>query len=230
MTPVDLALFDLDHTLLDGDSDSLWGRYLVRQGVLDGEEYRRASAKYHAAYVSGELDIHEFLAFGLRPLTDHSRGQLEAWRARFVQECILPRIPAASRELLARHAGHTCIIITATNSFVTTPIAAEFGVPHLIATEPEEVDGRYTGRVAGVPCFRGGKVTKLQAWLEARSQTAGETWFYSDSHNDLPLLEQVTHPMAVNPDEVLARVARERGWPTLRLKLDAPIDALPKTA
>lgn len=224
------ALFDLDHTLLDGDSDSLWGRYLVRQGVLDGEEYRRESAKYHAAYVSGELDIHEFLAFGLRPLTDHSRDQLEAWRARFVQECILPRIPAASRALLARHADHTRVIITATNSFVTAPIAAALGVPHLIATEPEEVDGRYTGRVSGIPCFRDGKVAKLKAWLETRGQTAGETWFYSDSHNDLPLLERVTHPTAVNPDEVLTRVARERGWPVMRLKLDAPGGTLSKSA
>ena len=230
MTPVDLALFDLDHTLLDGDSDSLWGRYLVHQGVLDGEEYRRMSAKYHAAYVSGELDIHEFLAFGLRPLTDHSRGQLEAWRVGFVQECILPRIPAASRELLARHASHTRIIITATNSFITAPIAAEFGVAHLLATDPEEVDGRYTGRVAGVPCFREGKVAKLQAWLEERGHVAGEAWFYSDSHNDLPLLEQVTHPTAVNPDEVLARVARERGWPVMQLKLAVPASTLSKTA
>lgn len=230
MAALDLALFDLDHTLLDGDSDSLWGRYLVRQGVLDGEEYRQASAKYHAAYVSGELDIHEFLAFGLSPLKDHSPAQLEAWRARFVQESILPRIPEASRALLARHAGHTRIIITTTNSFVTAPIAAAFGVEALIATEPEQQDGRYTGRVAGAPCFREGKVAKLRAWLAERGHTAGETWFYSDSHNDLPLLEQVTHPTAVNPDEVLARVARERGWPVMQLKLEAPLNALPKSA
>jgi len=228
MTPVDLALFDLDHTLLDGDSDSLWGRYLVRQGVLDHDEYRHANAHYHAQYLSGELDIHEFLAFGLGPLTQHPLETLLAWRAQFVQDCILPRIPAASRELLARHAGHTRIIITATNSFVTAPIAAEFGVEQLIATEPEVVDGRYTGRVAGTPCFREGKVTKLQTWLEERGLMAGETWFYSDSHNDLPLLERVTHPTAVNPDETLARVARERHWPVMRLKLEAPA-ALSKT-
>ena len=230
MTPVKLALFDLDHTLLDGDSDSLWGRYLVREGVLDGDEYRRANARYHAEYVAGRLDIHEFLAFGLRPLKDHPPETLEAWRERFVRECILPRIPAASRELLARHGGHTRAIITATNSFITAPIAAELGVPHLIATEPEQLDGRYTGRVAGPPCFREGKVVKLRAWLEERRHAPTETWFYSDSHNDLPLLEQVTHPTAVNPDETLAQVARERGWPVLRLRLDAPASTLPETA
>ena len=229
MPPVKLALFDLDHTLLDGDSDSLWGRFLVRQGVLDHDEYRRANARYHAQYVSGELDIHEFLAFGLSPLAQHPIETLLAWRARFVQECILPRIPRASRALLARHAAHTCIVITATNSFVTVPIAAELGVPQLIATEPELSDGRYTGQVAGPPCFREGKVAKLEAWLGERGLTAGETWFYSDSHNDLPLLERVTHPTAVNPDAVLARVARERHWPVMQLKLDVP-GALPRTA
>src|SRR5579859_337424 len=230
MTPVKLALFDLDHTLLDGDSDSLWGRYLVRQGVLDAEEYRQASARYYAEYVSGRLDIHEFLAFGLRPLKDNPPERLEAWRARFVQECILPRIPKASRELLARHAEHRCAIITATNSFITTPIAAELGVPHLIATEPEQVDGRYTGGVSGVPCFREGKVTKLDAWLQQNRLDPAETWFYSDSHNDLPLLERATHPTAVNPDEVLAGVARDRGWPVLQLRLATPAGVLPKTA
>ena len=225
MTPVKLALFDLDHTLLDGDSDSLWGRYLVRQGVVDAEEYQRASARYYAEYLSGRLDMHEYLAFGLRPLMHNPPEKLEAWRARFVQECIVPRIPRGSRELLAGHAEHGCVIITATNSFITAPIAAELGVPHLIATEPEQVGGRYTGRVSGVPCFREGKVTKLHDWLRHKRLEPSETWFYSDSHNDLPLLEQVTHPTAVNPDEVLTRVARERGWPVLQLRLEAPARA-----
>lgn len=230
MKPVKLALFDLDHTLLDGDSDSLWGRYLVHQGVLDAEEYRQASARYYAEYVSGRLDIHEFLAFGLRPLKDNPPERLEAWRGCFVQECIVPRIPRESRELLAHHREHTSVIITATNSFITAPIAAELGVPHLIATEPEQVDGRYTGRVSGLPCFREGKVAKLDAWLRQNRLEPAETWFYSDSHNDLPLLERVTHPTAVNPDEVLTRVARDRGWPTLQLRLATPAGVLSKTA
>jgi HAD superfamily hydrolase (TIGR01490 family) len=213
MTPVKLALFDLDHTLLDGDSDSLWGRFLVKQGVLDATEYAAANARYHADYVAGRLDIHEFLAFGLSPLAEHTRAELEAWRERYVQECILPRIPAGTHALLQEHAAHTRVIITATNRFITTPIAAALGVEHLIATEPEQVDGRFTGRVVGVPCFREGKVLKLEAWLQESGLTAEESWFYSDSQNDLPLLERVTHPTAVNPDETLARVARERGWP-----------------
>jgi HAD superfamily hydrolase (TIGR01490 family) len=220
--PLKLALFDLDHTLLDGDSDSLWGRFLVRQGVVDAEEYRREGARYMAEYRAGRLDIHEFLAFGLRPLQDNTPEQLETWRNTFMQECALPRIPAASRALLKRHRelGHTLLIITATNSFITAPIAAEFGVDALIATEPEKHGARFTGRVAGVPCFREGKVQKLEAWLEQVHGTPEESWFYSDSHNDLPLLERVDHPVAVNPDEKLARTAVERGWPVMRLKLD----------
>ena len=217
-----LALFDLDHTLLDGDSDSLWGRFLVKQGVVDAEEYRREGARYMAEYRAGRLDIHEFLAFGLRPLKDNTPEQLEAWRTAFMQECVLPRIPAASRALLERHRGlgHTLVIITATNSFITAPIAAELGVDALIATEPEQHDAHFTGRVTGVPCFREGKVQKLDAWLRQVDGRPDETWFYSDSHNDLPLLERVDHPIAVNADEVLSRAAAERDWPMLRLKLD----------
>ncbi len=216
-----LALFDLDHTLLDGDSDSLWGRFLVREGVMDAEEFRREGSRYMADYRAGRLDIHEFLAFGLRPLKDHSRAELEAWRTRFVADCVLPRIPPASRALLAQHraAGHTLVIITATNSFITAPIAAELDVPQLIATEPEQRDGAFTGRVAGPPCFREGKVLKLEAWLQVRGLKAEETWFYSDSHNDLPLLSRVDHAVAVNPDAVLAAEAAQRGWPIMSLRL-----------
>ena len=218
-----LALFDLDHTLLDGDSDSLWGRFLVKEGAVDAEEYRREGARYMAEYRSGRLDIHEFLAFGLRPLKDNTPERLEGWRRRFMQECVASRIPAASRALLQQHraAGHTLAIITATNSFITAPIAAEFGVDALIATEPEQDGARFTGRVAGPPCFREGKLLKLDAWLAARGAHPAESWFYSDSHNDLPLLERVEHPVAVNPDEVLNRVAAERRWPVMTLRRDA---------
>lgn len=215
-----LALFDLDHTLLDGDSDSLWGRFLVREGAVDAEEYRREGARYMAEYRAGRLDIHEFLAFGLRPLKDNTPERLEGWRARFMREWVLPRIPAASHTLLRHHRsqGHALVIITATNSFITAPIAAEFGVDALIATEPELDGARFTGRVAGLPCFREGKVQKLATWLAGREPA--ESWFYSDSHNDLPLLERVQHPVAVNPDEVLSRTATERGWPVMSLRVD----------
>jgi HAD superfamily hydrolase (TIGR01490 family) len=219
---VKLALFDLDHTLLDGDSDSLWGRFLVKQGVVDGDEYRREGARYMAEYRAGRLDIHEFLAFGLRPLKDNTPERLDTWRAAFMQDSVLPRIPAASRALLQRHRalGHTLVIITATNDFITAPIAAEFGVDALIATEAEQQGARFTGRVAGAPCFREGKVQKLETWLRQAGGEPDETWFYSDSHNDLPLLERVDHAIAVNPDEVLSRTAADRGWPVMSLRLD----------
>lgn len=218
-----LALFDLDHTLLDGDSDSLWGRFLVKQGALDAEEFRREGARYMADYRAGRLDIHELLAFGLRPLKDNTPERLESWRVRFKQECVLPRIPVASRDLLQRHRalGHLLVIITATNSFITAPIAAEFAVDALIATEPEQDGARFTGRVAGIPCFREGKVQKLDAWLTERGLQPEESWFYSDSHNDLPLLQAVQHPVAVNPDETLTRVAAERSWPVMSLRVSA---------
>jgi HAD superfamily hydrolase (TIGR01490 family) len=224
---VKLALFDLDHTLLDGDSDALWGRFLVQEGVVDGEHYLRENARYYAEYRAGRLDIHEFMAFGLRPLLAHAPARLQAWRQRFVAECILPRIPRGARELLHRHAaaGHTLVIVTATNDFITTPIAAELGVPHLIATELERDGERYTGRAVGPPCFREGKVLRFEAWLARKAWTAEETWFYSDSHNDLPLLQRVQHPVAVNPDDILAHTAHECGWPVLQLRCTDSADA-----
>jgi HAD superfamily hydrolase (TIGR01490 family) len=217
---LELALFDLDHTLLDGDSDALWGRFLVREGAVDAEEYAREGTRYMAEYRAGRLDIQEFMAFGLRPLRDHPLERLESWRARYLAEWVRPRITRGARELLARHraAGHTLAVITATNSFIAGPVTDELGVPHLIATEPERADGRFTGRVAGPACFREGKVEKLDAWLATLGSRARETWFYSDSHNDLPLLSRVDHPIAVNPDETLAEIARVRNWPVLTLR------------
>ncbi len=219
-----LAIFDLDNTLLAGDSDYLWGRFLAEEGVVDGESYERENRRYYEAYRAGTLDIQAFLAFALRPLARLPRERLEALRTRFVAERILPIIPEASRRLLAEHRarGHRLLILTATNRFVTTPIAAELGVTDLLATEPEEVGGRYTGRVAGVPCFREGKVQRLEAWLAEQGLPLGPTleraWFYSDSHNDLPLLERVGHPVAVDPDPRLLAVARARGWPVRSLR------------
>ena len=222
-----LALFDLDNTLLAGDSDYEWGQFLVDRGVLERESYEAQNHAYYEQYVAGTLDIHEFLGFALRPLAQHSSADLERWHADFMASRVRPMIGAPARELVRRHqsAGDLCAIITATNSFVTQPIAREFGVEHLIATEPESRGGRFTGKVAGIPCFREGKVQRLEQWLgERRARLAdfSESSLYSDSHNDLPLLERVTRPVAVDPDARLAAVARERAWPVISLKSPAP--------
>ncbi len=215
-----LAIFDLDNTLLAGDSDYAWGEFLIEQGLVNGEAYRRENERYYAEYRAGTLDILEFLAFALKPLAQHDRATLEAWRARYLREKVAPMITDEARALVERHraAGDTLVVITATNSFVTAPIARMFGIEHLIATEPELRDGRYTGRVAGVPCFREGKVVRLEQWMAQHGQSLTGSWFYSDSHNDLPLLERVTHPIAVNPDAILRREAERRGWPILTLR------------
>lgn len=214
-----LAIFDLDHTLLAGDSDHAWGQFLIDREVVDAESYRRANERYYAQYRAGTLDIFEFLEFALKPLARHERDQLDAWHREFVATRIRPMITPAARALVEQHRrqGHTLMIVTATNRFVTAPIAREFGIDHLLATEPEEVDGRFTGRVAGTPCYREGKVARLRQWLEHNRETLAGSWFYSDSHNDLPLLELVDHPVAVNPDEVLRREAVARRWPVLAL-------------
>jgi HAD superfamily hydrolase (TIGR01490 family) len=215
-----LAIFDLDNTLLNGDSDHLWGVFLAEQGIVDGEWYERENDRFYQEYKEGRLDIFEFLRFSLKPLSEHSPAQLQLWHQTFMQEKIEPILLPAARALVERHraAGDTLLIITATNAFVTAPIAAAFGVEHLIATEPEMVDGRYTGNVAGTPCFREGKVTRLNQWLGRHRLDLAGSSFYSDSHNDLPLLQRVEHPVAVDPDETLARHARERGWPIITLR------------
>lgn len=215
-----LAIFDLDNTLLRGDSDYAWGQFLIERGVVDGEHYREANDRYYAQYHAGTLDIMEFLAFALRPLATHDRATLDAWHEEYMRNKVRPMITDEARALVERHraAGDTLMIITATNSFVTGPIAREFGVPHLLATEPEVRAGRFTGKVAGIPCFREGKVKRLDGWLREHGENLAGSWFYSDSHNDLPLLERVAHPVAVNPDESLAGTARSRGWSIIELR------------
>lgn len=215
-----LAIFDLDNTLLGGDSDYLWGRFLIEQGLVDGEVYERENQRFYDQYRAGTLDIYEFLAFMLRPLAETPLAELLGWRARFMAEKIQPILLPKATELLDRHraAGDTLLIITATNRFITEPIAERLGVPHLLATEPEFADGRYTGRSFGIPCFQQGKVERLQEWLAETGHDLAESWFYSDSHNDLPLLAQVTYPVAVDPDATLAEHAQERGWPIISLR------------
>jgi HAD superfamily hydrolase (TIGR01490 family) len=219
-----LALFDLDNTLLRGDSDYEWGQFMCDQGVVDRAEYEAQNRVYYEQYVDGSLDIHEYLHFALRPLAAHSPAELARWHEQFMRERVRPMILPAARALLRRHleAGELCAIITATNSFVTAPIARELGVEHLIATEPERArDGRFTGRVAGTPCFREGKLTRLDEWLARQGLAMADfesSACYSDSHNDLPLLERVGRPVAVDPDPTLAGEAARRGWERITLR------------
>jgi HAD superfamily hydrolase (TIGR01490 family) len=195
-----LALFDLDNTLLAGDSDYEWGQFLVDVGVVEREAYEAQNRIYYEQYVAGTLDIHEYLGFALRPLAAHTPQDLARWHADFMRQRILPMITPAARELVRGHLANAdlCAIVTATNSFVTAPIAREFGVPHLVATEPESRHGRFTGKVAGTPCFREGKIRRVDEWLAGMGRRMGdfpESFFYSDSHNDLALLERVSRPV-----------------------------------
>jgi len=215
-----LSIFDLDNTLLNGDSDYLWGQFLVEQGIVDGPTYEKKNQDFYDQYKQGTLDIFEFLQFSLKPLSENSLETLNSWREQFMQEKILPIILDKARQLVDEHRqkGNTLMIITATNRFVTQPIAENFGIPYLLATEPEMSQGQYTGMVQGTPCFQDGKVTRLQQWLTDNSGTLDDSWFYSDSHNDIPLLEIVTHPVAVDPDESLRQHADVKQWDIISLR------------
>jgi HAD superfamily hydrolase (TIGR01490 family) len=218
-----LALFDLDNTLLSGDSDYEWGQFLIDRGVLEREEYEARNDAFFAQYKDGTLDIQEYLQFALEPLARHTPAELAGWHAEFMEQRIRPMIGRQALELVRRHldAGDLCAVVTATNSFITRPIAGEFGVPHLIATEPERDGERFTGQVSGTPCFREGKIVRVQAWLEGLGRSMDEfasSTFYSDSQNDLPLLCLVKRPVAVDPDETLAAEAARRGWPVISLR------------
>ncbi len=219
---MELVLYDLDNTLLAGDSDYEWAQFLIDQGVLERATYEERNQEFFDQYKAGCLDIYAFLDFQLAPLAQYPRAQLDAWHRQFMEQKILPLISAAARRLVQHslEEGHLCAIVTATNSFVTAPIAREFGVPHLVATEPEQVDGRFTGKVHGTPCFREGKVTRVEQWLAGlgrRWTDFSESRFYSDSHNDLPLLQRVTRPIAVRPDHPLKQAALARGWEVIAL-------------
>ncbi|MDX1714621.1 MAG: HAD family hydrolase, partial [Halomonas venusta] len=215
-----LAIFDLDNTLISIDSDHAWGEFLLEQGAVDPVAYREANERFMADYNAGTLDMAAFLEMALKPLAENTPEQLAAWHQQFMVSKIEPNILPKAEELLARHRtkGDTLLIITATNRFITAPIANRLGVDDLIAVDPEIVDGRYTGRVAGTPSYREGKVTRLKQWLEGQEFTMDGAWFYSDSHNDLPLLEQVEHPVAVDPDDTLRKVAEERQWRIMSLR------------
>ncbi len=217
-----LALFDLDNTLLDGDSDYCWAQFLIEQGVLDREHYERRNDWYYQHYKQGTLDIREYLEFQLAPVAGRPREVIDAWHREFMATKIRPIVHAKTPALLGAHRDALRAIVTATNRFITGPIARELGVEHLIACEVEETaDGRLTGRPTGTPSFREGKIERVREWLASlghRLEDFQESWFYSDSHNDLPLLELVSRPVAVDPDATLEAIARDRGWPILRLR------------
>lgn len=215
-----LALFDLDNTLLRGDSDHLWGQFLCREGLVDSEQFSQANDAFYADYVAGTLDIDAYLRHALGPIAGRTPADVRTLQNTFVQQWITPILLPAALDLLDDHRrrGHTLVIITATNTVVTRPIADRLGVPHLIGCEAELHEGRYTGAPSGTPSFQEGKVTRLREWLSSTEHSLAGAWFYSDSHNDLPLLEAIDNPVAVDPDDRLKAIAKTRGWPVLSLR------------
>lgn len=221
---MNLALFDLDHTLIDGDSDVEWPKFLIQRGLLEGEQYTHQRDYFYQRYCDGTLDMNAFLDFQLQPLSRFSREELDRFHIDYMDTHIRPIISQAARDLVIAHAaqGDTLMMITATNRFISGPIAAEFGIAHLIAVELEEDEaGRFTGKPTGILSFREGKVQRLQQWLKARDETFSsyeKVFFYSDSHNDIPLLSIVSHPIVVDPDPTLQAHAMEYDWPIMSLR------------
>lgn len=216
-----LAIFDLDNTLLAGDSDHAWGEFLVAQGQVMATDYAQANDYFYAQYRAGELNIAEYVAFVVKPLQQLSGQQREALQTEFLDTIVRSMVAPGAAQLLNKHreAQDELLIITATIDFITKPIAKHLGVDHLLATIPEQdIHGDFTGRIAGIPAFQEGKIARLKQWLSEQNREFSEQWFYSDSHNDLPLLEYVTHPVAVDPDQVLANHAQTQGWPIISLR------------
>lgn len=220
---MDLVLFDLDNTLLAGDSDFAWAQFLIAKGVLDREVQEAKNIAFYEQYKAGTLDIFEFLDFQLAPLARHPRAQLDAWHREFLDEAVRPMITTRARQLVDEHLqrGAVVAVVTATNSFVTGPIVREFGIPHLVATIPAHENGAFTGKPRGMPAFKAGKIERVEAWLESLGLYFGSferSWFYSDSHNDLPLMSRVSNPVAVDPDDTLRAHAQAHGWPVISLR------------
>ncbi|CAM8399062.1 SerB Phosphoserine phosphatase [Candidatus Methylopumilus universalis] len=220
---MNLALFDLDNTILAGDSDYNWSRFLIQEGYLDGAIHAEKNEKFYADYKAGTLDIYAFVEFQFKPLARNPRTVLNQLLKKYVEEVITPMITEKARALVKKHqeAGDLIIVITATNSFITKPIAALFDIENLIGTDPEEKEGEFTGKVSGLPSFKEGKVTRLEAWLKNKHLSLAsfeKSYFYSDSHNDLPLMQKVTHPVAVDSDDILSEYATSKGWPQISLR------------
>jgi HAD superfamily hydrolase (TIGR01490 family) len=217
---VDVAIFDLDNTLLGGDSDYLWGQFLGENDYVDAEAHQLENDRYYNDYKKGDLDINAFLEFQFQPLAENDMDTLLAWRERFLNVKIWPAMLPKAIDLIEDHRNmaHKLLIITATNSFITAPIAKLFNVDDLIASEPELINGQFTGKLSGTPSYAEGKVVRYEQWLQENNITPSTSWFYSDSHNDIPLLNKVTHPIAVDPDDVLKAEAEKRGWPMMSLR------------
>ncbi|WP_153160927.1 HAD family phosphatase [Zoogloea sp. 1C4] len=220
---MELVLFDLDNTLLAGDSDFEWAQFLISKGVLDKEVYEARNQQFYDQYKAGTLDIFEFLDFQLKPLARHSRAQLDAWHQEFMDTRVRPMMTPKAQALVKQHldSGAVVAIVTATNSFVTGPIARAFGIPHLVATIPAQEDGAFTGKPRGTPAFKAGKIERVEAWLESLGlcwESFAKSSFYSDSHNDLPLMNKVGNPVAVDPDDTLRAHAGNHGWPVISLR------------
>ncbi|WP_374243335.1 HAD family hydrolase [Zoogloea sp.] len=220
---MELVLFDLDNTLLAGDSDFEWAQFLISKGVLDREVYEARNQQFYDQYKAGTLDIFEFLDFQLKPLARHSRAQLDAWHREFMDTRVRPMMTPKAQALVKQHldSGAVVAIVTATNSFVTGPIARAFGIPHLVATVPAQEGGAFTGKPRGTPAFKAGKIERVEAWLESLGlcwESFAGSSFYSDSHNDLPLMNQVGNPVAVDPDDTLRAHATAHGWPVISLR------------
>jgi len=216
-----LALFDLDNTLIAGDSDHAWAEFLIEEGVLEREVFEETNNRFYREYQEGTIRMEDWLEFQLAPLASRTADELQAWHREFMRRKVVPIILPKARELLAKHEDALRVIVTATNRFIVGPICGELGVLHVIASDYEEVDGVPTGKPRGLPSFGMGKVARLTEWLALRGQVLGdfkESWFYSDSHNDIPLLERVTHPVAVDPDAKLRQRAEEKGWPVISLR------------
>jgi HAD superfamily hydrolase (TIGR01490 family) len=220
---LNLALFDLDNTILAGDSDYNWSRFLIQEGYLDGAIHAEKNEKFYADYKAGTLDIYAFVEFQFKPLARNPRSVLNQLLKKYLEEVIKPMITEKARALVKKHQeeGDLIIVITATNSFITKPIAALFGIENLIGTDPEEKEGEFTGKVSGLPSFKEGKVTRLEAWLKNKNLSLAnfeKSYFYSDSHNDLPLMQKVTHPVAVDSDDILSEYATSKDWPQISLR------------
>ncbi len=220
-----LAIFDLDNTLIAGDSDHAWGEFMVAEGMVDPQVYKEANDQFYADYERGELDLEAYLNFSLEPLTRYSLEQLSKLHDKFLQQVVEPMMLPKAKALLQQHRdqGDYLLIITSTNGFITKPIGEALGVDDILATDAEIIDDCYTGKMTGIPCFQAGKITRLQQWLDtAEAQgfhgNMEDCYFYSDSLNDLPLMLEVTNPVAVDPDEALRAHADKAGWPIISLR------------